>query len=71
MSEYQRSRSFFDLAQRSLRFQSYMFDSGLFTQVSDSGPQGPLVIKSLALNYLCKGSLKGNRCQIDFLKLQG
>ena len=26
LSEYQRSRSFFDLGQRSLRFQSQMFD---------------------------------------------
>ena len=26
LSEYQRSRSFFDLGQRSLRFQSLMFD---------------------------------------------
>ena len=43
LSEYQRSRSFFDLGQRSLRFQSLMFDFGLYTQVSDSGPRGPLV----------------------------
>ena len=43
LSEYQRSRSFFDLGQRSLRFQSQMFDFGLYTQVSDSGPHGPLV----------------------------
>ena len=33
LSEYQRSRSFFDLGQRSLRY----------TQVSSSGPLGPLV----------------------------
>ena len=39
----QRSRSLFDLGQRSLRFQSKMFDFGLYTQVSDSGPHGPLV----------------------------
>ena len=43
LSEYQRSRSFFDLGQRSLRFQSEMFDFGLYTQVSDSGPRGPVV----------------------------
>ena len=43
LSEYQRSRSFFDLGQRSLRFQSEMFDFGLYTQVSNSGPHGPLV----------------------------
>ena len=42
-SEYQRSRSFFDLGQRSLRFHTLMFDFGLYTQVSDSGPHGPLV----------------------------
>ena len=41
LSEYQKSRSFFDLGQRSLIFQS------LYTQVSDSGPQGPLVIMVL------------------------
>ena len=38
LSEYQRSTSSFDLGQRSLRFQNYMFDFGLYTQVSDSGP---------------------------------
>ena len=43
LSEYQRSRSFFDLGERSLRFQSQMFDFGLYTQVSDSGPHCPLV----------------------------
>ena len=41
--EYQRSRSFFDLGQRLLRFQSLMFDFGLYTQICDSGPHGPLV----------------------------
>ena len=46
LSEYQRSRSLFDLGQRSLRFQSKMFDFGLYTQVSDSGPHGPLVVVS-------------------------
>ena len=44
LSEYQRSRSFFDLGQMSLRFQSLMFDFGLYTQVSNSGPHGPLVL---------------------------
>ena len=43
LSEYQKSRSFFDLGQRSLRFQRKCLTFGLYTQVSDSGPQGPLV----------------------------
>ena len=48
--EYQRSRSFFDLGQRSLRFQTLMFDFGLYTQVSDSGPHGPLVFPPKIFN---------------------
>ena len=52
LNEYQRSRSFFDLGQRSFRFQSYMFDFGLYTQVSDSGPHGPLVFNSSAVKQL-------------------
>ena len=43
LSEYRRSRSFFDLCQRSLRFQVKCLTFGLYTQVSDSGPLGPLV----------------------------
>ena len=43
LSEHQRSGLFFDLGQRSLRFQSKMFDVGLYTQVSDSGHHDPLV----------------------------
>ena len=43
LSEYQRSRSFFVLGQRSLRFQIKCLTFGLFTQVSDSGPHGLLV----------------------------
>ena len=45
LSEYQRSRSLFDLGQRSLRNQSLMFN-GLYTQVRDSGPFGPLVLSN-------------------------
>ena len=45
LSEYQKSRPFFDLGQRSLRFQVKCLTFGLYTQVSDSGPQGPLVLK--------------------------
>ena len=60
LSEYQRSRSFFDLGQRSLRFQSYKFDFGLYTQVSDSGPHGPLVYfylsKKIRLDVSCESS---------------
>ena len=50
LSEYQRSTSSFDLGQRSLRFQSYMFDFGLYTQVSDSGPWALLF--KFALKYV-------------------
>ena len=52
LNEYQRSRSFFDLGQRSFRFQSKMSDFGLFTQMSDSGPHGPLVLFFSVLTVL-------------------
>ena len=58
LSEHQRSRSFFDLDQRSLRFQSYLVTFGLYTQVSDSGPLGPLVFHCVggeASDYSIKG----------------
>ena len=38
LSEYQRSKSFFDLD-----FKVKCLTFGLYTQVSDSGPHGPLV----------------------------
>ena len=49
MSEYQKSRSFFDLGQRSKvkghsDFKVKCLTFGLYTQVSDSGPHGPLVL---------------------------
>ena len=43
LSEYQRSRSFFDLVKGHSDFKVKLFDFGRYTQVSDSGPHGPLV----------------------------
>ena len=43
LSEYQRSRSFFDLGQSHSDFKVKCLTIGLYTQVSDSGPLGPLV----------------------------
>ena len=45
LSEYQRSRSFFDLVKGHSDFKVKLFDFGLYTQVSDSGPHGPLVFR--------------------------
>ena len=51
------SRSFYDLGQRSHRFQKLMFDCDLYTQVSDSGPNGPLVTFTIqCINSFCKGT---------------
>ena len=44
LSEYQRSRSFFDLDKGHSDFKVILFDFGRYTQVSDSGPRGPLVL---------------------------
>ena len=43
LSEYQRSRSFFDLVKGHSDFKVKLFDFGRYTQVSDPGPHGPLV----------------------------
>ena len=43
LSEYQRSRSFFDLVKGHSYFKVKCLTFGLYTQVSDSGPLGPLV----------------------------
>ena len=43
LSEYQRSRSFFDLVKGHSDFNVKLFDFGRYTQVSDPGPHGPLV----------------------------
>ena len=40
LSEYQRSRSFFDLVKGHSDFKVKLFDFGRYTQVSDSGPHG-------------------------------
>ena len=40
----QRSRSFFDLVKGHSDFKVKLFDFGRYTQVSDSGPLGPLVV---------------------------
>ena len=72
LSEYQRSRSFFE-GQRSLRCQSQMFDFGLYIQVSDSGPHGPLVIFLFA-SHLIRGQLfkkKNLAIQEQFFPLKG
>ena len=52
LSEYQRSRSFFDLVKGHSDFKVKLFDFGLVTQVSDSGPHGPLVWVTLYQNCL-------------------
>ena len=39
----ERSRSFFDLVKGHSDFKVKLFDFGRYTQVSDSGPHGPLV----------------------------
>ena len=44
LSEYQRSRSFFDLVKGHSDFTVTLFDFGRYTQVSDSGPHGSLVL---------------------------
>ena len=51
LSEYQRSRSFFDLVKGHSDFKVKVFDFGRYTQVSDSGPHDPLVF-----GLLLKGS---------------
>ena len=43
LSEYQRSRSFFDLGQGHSDFKVKCLTFGLYTQVSNSGPHDPLV----------------------------
>ena len=43
LSKYQRSRSFFDLVKGHSDFKVKLFDFGRYTQVSDSGPHGPLL----------------------------
>ena len=48
LSEYQRSRSFFDLGQSHSDFKVKCLTIGLYTQVSDSGPLGPLVLAHLS-----------------------
>ena len=44
LSEYQKSRSFFDLGQSHSDFKVKCLTFGLYTQVSDSGPQGLLFL---------------------------
>ena len=54
LTEYQRSRSLFDLVKGHSDFKVKLFDFGRYTQVSDSGPHGPLVlyIRTYFLNYM-------------------
>ena len=67
LSEYQRSTSSFDLGQRSLRFQSLMFDFDLYTQVSDSGPWALLLLIYFdGLGYCVLGRAKTNKINIYF-----
>ena len=48
LSESQRSRSFFYLFKGHSDFKSKLFGFGQYTQVSDSGPHGPLVFSLLS-----------------------
>ena len=48
LSEYQWSRSFFDLLVKGHSdFKVKCLNLGLYSQVSDSGPLGPLVMKAI------------------------
>ena len=49
LSEYQRSRLFLTLVKGHSDFKVKCFSFGLYTQVSDSGPLGPLVKEPTAL----------------------
>ena len=50
LSEHQRSRSFFDLDQRHSDFKVKCLTFGLYTQVNELGPLGPLVLSPLVVS---------------------
>ena len=53
LSEYQRSRSFFNLVKGHSDFKVKLFDFGRYTQVSDPGPHGPLVFDIVSTRGAC------------------